>query len=267
VPFILLLLIGLTHLAQTVTQGPEVDTVHLFHRFLPPHSVLPDRDPFEIIERLLTGITQNRGQLSLYAAPAFLWFSTRLFAGIRTALNDIYDVSLRPPRYRGILTLLIFAKLRDTAMVIATVILFLANTLLTTGLAVLQARGAASIPQLGFFVSTLGRILGEVLAFSFSVSLFYVTYSYASVRRLPWKTALLASTFTALLFEVAKRLYALYLANFASFEGLGGDANLGAIVLFILWVYYTAIVFLLGAVVAETWELRKMLERQRASLG
>jgi membrane protein len=87
------------------------------------------------------------------------------------------------------------------------------------------------------------------------------------VRRLPWKTALLAATFTALLFELAKRLYALYLTNFASFEGLGGDANLGAIVLFILWVYYTAIVFLLGAVVAETWELKKMLDRQRAILG
>jgi len=75
------------------------------------------------------------------------------------------------------------------------------------------------------------------------------------------------ATFTALLFEVAKRLYALYLANFASLEGLSGDANLGAIVLFILWIYYTAIVFLLGAVVAETWELKKMLESQRAILG
>ena len=45
------------------------------------------------------------------------------------------------------------------------------------------------------------------------------------------------------------------------------DANLCAIGLFILWVYYTAIVFLLGAVVAETWELKKMLHRQRAILG
>jgi membrane protein len=215
----------------------------------------------------LSGIARNRGELSLYAAPAFLWFSTRLFAGIRTALNDIYDVSLRPTRHRAILTLFLLAKLRDASMVIATVILFLANTLLSTGLAVLQARGAASVPQLGFFVSTVGRFLGELLAFSFSVSLFYVTYSYASLRRLPWKTALLASTFTALLFELAKRLYALYLANFASFEGLGGDANLGAIVLFVLWVYYTALVFLLGAVVAETWELKKMLDRQQAILG
>lgn len=266
VPFILLLLIGLTLLAQAVIQGPEVNTVQLFHRFLPPHSALPDRDPFGVIERLLTGITQNRGQLSLYAAPAFLWFSTRLFAGIRTSLNDIYDVSLRPPPPRGFIAAYLLDKLRDATMVVGTVILFLANTLLTTGLTVVQARGVETLPQFGFFVSTLGRFLTEFLAFSFSVSLFYVTYSYASVRRLPWKTGLLAATFTALLFELAKRLYALYLANFASLD-VGGDANLGAIVLFILWVYYTAIVFLLGAVVAETWELRKMLERQRAILG
>jgi YihY family inner membrane protein len=268
VPFILLLLVGLTHLAQAVTHQPEPDTAHLFHRFLPDHSGVPgDRNPLGVIDRLLAGITRNRGQLSLYAAPAFLWFSTRLFAGIRTSLNDIYDVSLRPSRHRAFIINFLLAKLRDAAMVIATLILFLANTLLTTGLAILEARGTESVPQLRFFVSTLGRILGQFLAFGFSVSLFYVTYSYASVRRLPWRTALLAATFTALLFEVAKRLYALYLANFASLEGLSGDANLGAIVLFILWIYYTAIVFLLGAVVAETWELRKMLESQRAILG
>ena len=266
-PFVLLLLIGFTHLAQAVTQGPEVDTLSLFHRFLPPHSGSPNRDPFGVIERLLTGITEHRGKLSVYAAPAFLWFSTRLFAGIRTSLNDIYDVSVRPPRPKSFLLVYLLAKVRDSFMVLGTVILFLANTLLTTGLAILQARGAASVPQLAFFVSTLGRLLAELLAFAFSVSLFYVTYRYASVRRLPWSTGLLASIFTAVLFEVAKRLYGLYLANFASFESQGGDANLGAAVLFILWVYYTAIVFLLGAVVAETWELRKMQQRQRAILG
>jgi membrane protein len=267
VPFILLLLIGFTHLAQAVTHGPEVDTLSLFHRFLPPHSGLPDRDPFAVIERILTGISENRGKLSIYAAPAFLWFSTRLFGGIRTSLNDIYDVSVRPPRPRPFILVYLLAKLRDSIMVVGTVVLFLANTLLTTGLAILQTRGAASVPQLAFFVSNLGRWLGLLLAFAFSVSLFYVTYRHASVRRLPWKTALLASVFTAVLFEVAKRLYGLYLANFASFEAQGGDANLGAAVLFVLWVYYTAIVFLLGAVVAETWELRKMQQRQRAILG
>jgi len=130
------------------------------------------------------------------------------------------------------------------------------------------ARGTERvIPQLAFFFSTVGRLLGELLAFVLSVSLFYVTYRYASLRRLPWRTALLASTFTAVLFEVAKRLYGLYLTHFASIESSVGDANIGAAVLFILWVYYTAIVFLLGGVVAETWELRWMQQRQRTILG
>jgi uncharacterized BrkB/YihY/UPF0761 family membrane protein len=50
-------------------------------------------------------------------------------------------------------------------------------------------------------------------------------------------------------------------------RGAGGDANIGAGVLFVLWVYYTALVFLLGGVVAETWELRRMQQRQRTILG
>ena len=164
-----------------------------------------------------------------------------------------------------------FPLLRNTSVAVTLLLVIAAfqafdefYNLLSTGLAIVQARGSATVPQLEFFVSTVGRVVTEILAFSFSVSLFYVTYRYASARRLPWKTALLAAGFTAVLFEVAKRLYALYLANFTSFEAWGGDANLAAAALFILWVYYTAIVFLLGGVVAETWELRKMQERQRA---
>lgn len=264
----LLLLIGLTHLVQAVTNGSPLDATALFHRYFPPHTSAPGRDPFALIEKLLARIAENRGEISLYAAPAFLWFSTRLFAGVRTSLNDIYDVSARPLPRRHFLLNLLLGKLRDVGMVLATVVLFLANTLLTTGLAILRDRGAEQAPaELKFFVSTLGRLSAEALAVAFSVSLFYVTYRYASLRRLPWRTALLASGFTAILFEVAKRLYGLYLGNFASLEGPVGDANVGAAVLFVLWVYYTAIVFLLGAVVAETWELRRMQQRQRAILG
>jgi len=268
VPFVLLVLIGLTHLAQTVAGGPAVDPTVLFHRFFPPHTSAPGRDPFDLVERLLIGVSANRGQISLYAVPAFIWFSTRLFAGVRTSLNDVFDVSARPGPPRHFVVIWLAGKVRDALMVVATVILFLANTALSTLVTIAWARGSERvIPQFAFFFSTVGRLLGELLAFSFSVSLFYVTYRYASVRRLPWRTALLASTFTALLFEVAKRLYGLYLTHFASIEGGVADAKIGAAVLFVLWIYYTAIVFLLGGVVAETWELRRMQHRQRTSLG
>jgi YihY family inner membrane protein len=270
VPFLLLLLIGLTHLAQALQGGVDIggaDPTLLFHRFLPAHADTPGQDPFDLFEGLLSRITRNRGELSLVAAPAFIWFSTRFFAGLRTSLNWVYDVAARPQPRRNFVLVYLRGKLHDVLMVLGTLVLFLLNTVMTAGLALLQSRGAAVVPQLRFFVSTLGRFFGEALAFVFLLSLFYLVYRYASDRRLPWKTALLASAFAAVAFELAKRLYAWYLANVASLSGPSGDANVGAAVLFVLWVYYTGLVFLLGGVVAETWELRSIQTRQRAILG
>jgi membrane protein len=271
VPFILLLLIGFTHLAQALQGGVDLssgaDPTILFHRFLPAHSDAPGDDPFALFEGLLARITRNRGELSLVAAPAFVWFSTRLFAGLRTSLNWVYDVAARPQPRRNFVIVYLRGKLHDVVMVLSTLLLFLLNTVMTAGLSLLQFHSANVAPELRFFVSTIGRVLGELLAFSFLISLFYLVYRYASDRRLPGKTALFAAGFAAVAFELAKRLYAWYLANVASLGGPSGDANIGAAVLFVLWIYYTALVFLLGGVVAESWELRAIQTRQRAILG
>ena len=98
VPFVLLLLIGLTHLAQaTAGRHRPVDAVGPVPPLLPAaHLDARPRSVRRWSRRLLVRISENRGQISLYAVPAFVWFSTRLFAGIRTSLNDIYDVSARP---------------------------------------------------------------------------------------------------------------------------------------------------------------------------
>jgi membrane protein len=270
VPFLLLLLVGLTALAQALAAGAlgtgPVDPSYLFHRFLPPHDTSAGADPFAIIERILSGITEKRAQISLFAVPAFVWFSTRLFAGVRTALNEIYDVSVRPSRPRHPLIAYLHGKLRDAGMVLATLLLFLGNTAVTAGLAYLESRGAEVAPHLRFWVTSLGRFVGEGLAFGFQFVLFYVVYRYASLRRIPGRIAVIASAFSAVFFEVAKRLYGLYLTHIASLERIPGGGQVGAVVLFVLWVYYTAIVFLVGGVVAETWELRTMQTQQRGRL-
>src|SRR3989454_4500662 len=81
-------------------------------------------------------------------------------------------------------------------------------------------------------------------------------------RRIPWRTALPISVFCALAFEVAKRLYTLYLSRFVTFDRVASDANFVAFFLFLLWVYYTAYVFLLGGEVAETYDLVRMRRAQ-----
>lgn len=269
-PFLVLLVIGATTLAQALAGAAvgaaPVDPNVFFHRFLPPHETGIGQDPFAVVERILTRIAESRGQVSLVAIPAFVWFSTRLFAGARTALNEIYDVSVRPTRPRHPVIAYLRGKLRDAGMVLGTLLLFLGNTALTAGLAYLESRGAEVAPGLRFWVTWAGRLLGEALAFAFQFLLFYVVYRYASLRRIPGRIALIAAAFSAVFFEVAKRLYGLYLTHLASFESMSGGGQLGAVVLFVLWVYYTAIVFLVGGVVAETWELRTMQTQQRGRL-
>lgn len=264
-PFVLLLLVALTYLAELQGNSSRVDIHQLLQPFLPPHTIVGGNDPFAVVEGLLAKITENRGTLTLYAIPSFIWFSTRLFGGIRTALNFLYDVSIRSVRRHFLLNYL-FAKIRDITMVVVVVVLFLLNTVISTLLTVVNSQADGGSQARTFLYTTLGRALGEILTVVFSISLFFLIYRYASIRRLPWRAALVAAGFTALAFELAKRVFSIYLGRVVTNSQFTLDANLGAVILFILWIWYTAIVFLLGGVVAETWDLRSRQQQQQAIL-
>lgn len=222
-------------------------------------------DPFATIESILGRLIEVGRSLSLVAIPAFLWFSTRLFAGIRTSLNSIYDVGLRLPK-RHFLLRFFLAKVRDLGMVFLTVTLFLANTTLTFGLGFLRnyfgENGLGENP----IIKVLEGGLGELLAFLFLVALFFLLYRHASLRRVGWQAAMLAAGFMAVAFELAKRLYAIYLQGASGYGAAAVDKTIGAVLLFVVWVNFSALVFLLGGVVAETWELRELQRVQRGGL-
>ncbi len=113
----------------------------------------------------------------------------------------------------------------------------------------------------------LWRLSVETVAFSLGVGMFFVVFKLLPSRRINWRTALVASVFCSLGFEVARRLYALYVAQFVTFDRLASDANIVALFLFLLWVYYTAYLFLLGGEVAETFDLIRMRRAQGVRLG
>jgi len=262
IPFILLLFAGLAKVLEVMTGSGPVDPQALFERFLPPHDRGTGTDPFAAVEVILGKITSAGRSLSVVAVPAFVWFSTRLFASIRTALNAIYDVSVRPPGGHFVVRYL-FGKLRDLGMVLLTLVFFLANVLLTVGLSLLQdyleRRGQGTDTAF----STLERWLAYGLGYVFLIMLFFFLYRHASLRRVRWPAALVAALFMAAAFEVAKQLYALYIRGATGYGAATLDASIGAVLLFVVWLYYSALVFLLGAVVAETWELRAMQRKQR----
>ena len=236
IPFVGLVLAVVGYLVQYQITVHQLNVHELLQRFLPEASG-GESGTFGFIERALGDLVTRRGRLTLLAAPLFLWFSTRMFGGLRAALNEVFDTEENRPWP--------VAKLIDLAMVFVAGTLFLGNA----------------------FASTDPGAFSQITSLVFSTLLFFVIFKFLPSRRIHWRTGLVASIFCAIGFELVKRLFALYVARFVTFDRVASDANLIAVVLFLLWIYYTAFVFLLGGEVAETYDLMRMRRQQRVRLG
>ena len=255
----LLLLVGLTVFVQGHGHDPASELAPIFARFLPPVAAGTAVDPVHFVRGLIASISVNRGSISTYATIAFIWFSTRLFASVRTGLNRIYKFAAPAHPDRHFIVALLLNKGWDVVMVGALLTLFVVNILAGAALAAAEAWGAAQIPGAAHSVTYLGRLAAVSLQFAFAFTVFTVVYRYGAVRRVRWSTAAIAAAFTALAVEIAKRLFGIYFVNATGTHGVAAWGSFTSVALFVLWAYYTAVVFLLGGVVAETVAERAML--------
>jgi membrane protein len=255
IPFLVVLLAVVGSLVQHQITVQQVNLEELLRRFMPA-TTGAGGDAVRNVERILDQVLASRGQLTLVGLPLFLYFSTRLFGGLRAALNEVFDTEERRPWHIG--------KLIDFALVLLTGALLLSSVLM-------PALGARTIGTLqessNFLVEWLYRLSLEIIAFAFSTALFLAVFKVLPSRRIAWRTAVVAAVFCALAFELAKRLYALYVANFVTLDRLASNANAGAFFLLLLWIYYTNCVLLIGGEIAEAYDLVRMRRAQRVQLG
>jgi membrane protein len=253
IPFLVLLLAVVGALVQHQIATQQVDLAELLRRFM-PMSRGQGADAVARVEAILDQVVASRGQLTLFGVPLFLYFSTRLFGGLRAALNEVFDTEERRS--------FPVAKLVDLVLVLVTGSLLLGSALLPA----LEARTLAQLGD-GFLVQWLYRLSLEIVAYGFSTLLFFLVFKLLPSRPIAWRTALVAAVICALAFELAKRLYTLYVAHFVTLDRLGSTANAGAFFLLILWIYYTNCVFLIGGEIAEAYDLARMRRAQRVQLG
>jgi membrane protein len=162
---------------------------------------------------------------------------------VRAGLNDVFDTDESRPWWVG--------KAVDSALVGLSLLVLVANT--AVGLV---------LPG-GVWGERLLRRTASVV---FGGTLFYLIYTIAPSRRVRRDTALVAATVAALAFEVARVLYGGYLTQFVTPDRLVSDANAIALGLWLVWIYYTAAVFLIGGEVADTYDLMRRQREQRAIL-
>ena len=94
--------------------------------------------------------------------------------------------------------------------------------------------------------STQSAIL-QWLPFIFEVMAFMLLYMVVPNRAVPVRSALVGAVLGAVFFETAKYGFALFVVNFKSYEVIYGA--LATIPIFLIWIYVSWLVILIGAVV------------------
>jgi len=199
------------------------------------------------VQGLIESVLEDRAGFSLVGFLVFIWISTRLVGTLRTALREIFDFS----HGRGI----VGGKLFDALMVVVGGLLFIVNMGITVGLEAVEEYGIDFLGLEGPGLTAFRQVVAQLLAFFSIWALFLLIYRYFPPRRIPWRTALTAATFTGVLFEGAKYLFSWYVTNAASFSTVYGGFTSVAILFF--WIYYGAIVFILGGEVAQVYTMNR----------
>ncbi len=253
VPFVLLIISGLTYVLGLSPDASLAEVVALVDRFLPPHGEGPEAP----VHRLISDVVAARSSLGVWGALIYVWFSTRLFGSLRTVLADIFDIEVD----RSVLS----GKWFDIRITIYSSVLLVAWIALSLYLAVARSRGIGYLVDVGLRQDVMGWLeyaVGRLIAFLFVVVIFFSLYKYLPNRRIRWRQALVGAATSAVLLELARNLWTSYTKSFD--PGSVYSGTLYALVSVVFWVYYAALIFILGGEVAQAHELRRVRQLQRA---
>ena len=207
-------------------------------------NVAPALDPK--ITKNLADIIQDRQIVGVIGFIGLLWLSTWVFGSLRIALNIVFRVEKSRGMLRGIAV--------DLLMVLLAGILLLVSMILSSVVTFLQNYQGRIPVAIG---PTIQWILKYLLPFFLTYCMFFLIYKIIPNKRLHFKSAFQAALVTGLLWELTKHLFTWYVFHIARYTVIYGSLN--TLVLFVLWVYYSSTILVVGG------EFTYFLEEDRQS--
>ena len=244
VPF-LALGIGLTGFVLSARfDDPTEAVVALFARNLPQGAT--GEDLSRVLESLVGEVMSNRTGLTIVGSLIFVWLATRLSGTLQIALAKVFETDTRRGLFHG--------KAFDIAAVLIAVVLVTLNIGVTVAGAAAVRFGVEIFGLGGPTVPYAERFLGALVAFASIWTLFFIIYRYLPRERTPWKTTVIAATLSGLAHELLRFAFSWYVTEVANYASTLG--NLATAALILLWIYYGALVFILGGEVAQIYSVR-----------
>ena len=169
------------------------------------------------------------------------------FGSLQDALNLIWEV---PTPARGIIKQFFFKRLVSflaVSIVGALLLVALFSGAILAGAGQLMPK---AFPGTGWLLQTLSFGLTLVLV----TVLFALLYRFLPDAWVAWRDVWTGAAVTALLFSIGRTLIALYLGHSTTSSPFGAA---GSVVVFLLWVYYSAQIFLFGAEFTEVYAVAR----------
>jgi membrane protein len=183
---------------------------------------------------------------TIVATVLLLVGATSVFAELKDSLDEIWGV---PPPEHGGLWLTIRTRLLSFGLILVLGFLLMVSLVISAAMAVLENYFSG-------LWQTATVILGWIASFiSFLViaTLFGVIYKLLPSIKLSWHDVTIGALGTAALFILGKFLIGLYIGNSGVASSFGAA---GSLIALLLWVYYSAQIFFLGAEFARQYALQ-----------
>jgi membrane protein len=169
------------------------------------------------------------------------------FGSLQDALNLIWEL---PPTERGFLKQFFLKRLVSflaVAIVGALLLVALFSGAIISGVAQLMPQ---ALPETAWILDAITFAITLVLV----TVLFALLYRFLPEALVAWRDVWTGAAVTALLFSTGKTLIGLYLVHTNTTSAFGAA---GSVVVFLLWVYYSAQIFLFGAEFTEVYAVAR----------
>ena len=183
---------------------------------------------------------------TLVACVLLLLGATSVFAELKASLDEMWGIDKSCQSAFSVVFLR--TRLLSFGMVLVLAFLLLVSLVVSAALAMLER-------QAGGFLSSSAAILAAIsslISFGVIACMFAVIYKTLPDAPLSWCDVWIGAAFTAGLFSLGKYVIGLYLGNSGVASSFGAA---GSLVALLLWVYYSAQIFFLGAAFTRQYAL------------
>lgn len=174
---------------------------------------------------------------TIVASVLLLAGTTTVFVELKGSLDELWGI--KKSRQSGF-SVLMRTRLLSFGLVLVLAFLLLISLVVSASLAVLERYAGGIWSSSAVVLSTIPSLI----SFGVIACLFAVIYKMLPDVQLSWRDVWTGAIFTAGLFSLGKYVIGLYLGNSGVASSFGAA---GSVVALLVWVYYSAQMFFLGA--------------------